>query len=107
MAAGLTPKVERRGDVRVSADQTRWRRLALLRPGQEVAVVNLGAGGALLESAQRMTPGTRTELQLFGEMRWQVRGRIDRCRVLRLAPLCYEAAIVFEEPLDLTGSPGG
>jgi hypothetical protein len=106
VAAGLTAEIERRGGARVTPDQTRWRRLALLRPGQEVAVVNLGPGGALLESANRMKPGARTELQLFGEVRWQVRGRIDRCRVLRLAPLCYEAAIVFEEPLDLAEQGG-
>lgn len=103
MASGLNAGTERRRQTRVAPNHTRWQRLALLRPGQQVRLVNLSAGGALLESANRMTPGARAELQLFGEVRWQVRGRIDRCRVLRLAPLCYQGAIVFEEQLDLTG----
>lgn len=69
-------------------------------------MVNLSSGGALLESASRMKPGARAELQLFGAVRWQVRGRIERCRVLRLAPLSYEAAMVFDERLEVESAHG-
>ena len=96
---------DRRRDVRVPPERTEWQRLALLRPGQEVSLINVSGGGALLESGARMKPGGRAELQLFGDVRWQVRGHIDRCRVVRVAPLCYQAAIVFEERLDIV-SPG-
>jgi hypothetical protein len=72
-----------------------------LRPGQAVVVINLSSGGALVESETRMAPGMRTELQLLGAPRRTVRGRIERCRVARLAPLRYEGAIVFDQALEL------
>ncbi len=86
---------------RVTPDRTPWQRLALLRPGQEVVLVNVGPGGALVESLTRMSPGVRTELQLFGASRRSVRGRVERCRVSGIEPLRYEGAIVFDSALDL------
>jgi hypothetical protein len=75
----------------------------MLRPGRDVVVVNLSRGGALVESPTRLAPGTRTELQLFGELKCTVRGRVERCRVSRLEPLRYEGAIVFDDSLELPG----
>ena len=83
-------------------EETRWRPLALLRPGQAVVLVNVSSGGALVESPTRLSPGARAELHLFGGSKCSVRGRIERCRVSRLEPLRYEGAIVFEKSLDLT-----
>lgn len=91
---------DRRHACRVSPDQTPWKRLALLRPGQEVRIVNVGRGGALVESHSRMMPGGRTELQLCGAWRHSIRGRIDRCRVIAVNPMRYEGAIVFEQALE-------
>lgn len=65
-------------------------------------LVNVSRGGVLVESGLRLNPGTRTELQLSGEARRNIRGRIERCRVTALDPLTYEGAIVFEEVLDWT-----
>ena len=64
-------------------------------------MVNLSAGGALVESPTRLAPGARTELHLFGSPRCSVAGRVERCRVLRLEPLRYEGAIAFDVLLDL------
>lgn len=80
-----------------------WQRVAVLRPGHEVEVVNLAARGALLRSSARLKPGLRSELQLTGARRLAMRGRIDRARVIRLEPLRYEAAMLFDEPLALAG----
>jgi hypothetical protein len=91
---------ERRATARVAPADTTWRREALLRPGQEVLVIDLSSGGALLESAARMSPGARAELQLIGAGRRLVRGRIGRCQIVRLEPLCYRGAMVFEQPLE-------
>ena len=99
MASGLID-LERRAASRVIPEHTPWQRLALLRPGRDVVLINISAGGALVESAVRLPPGTRTELQLFGAPRRAIRGRIERCRVSCLEPLCYEGAIVFDEALD-------
>jgi hypothetical protein len=86
---------------RLTPEQTPWQPFALLRPGQDVVVVNLGPGGALVESPTRLAPGARTELQLFGHSKCSVRGRVERCRVSRIEPLRYEGAIVFDGSLDL------
>jgi hypothetical protein len=101
MATGVVAPDRRLGE-RVTPDETRWRALALLRPGQEVVLVNVSPGGALLESPTRLSPGARAELHLFGGSRCSVRGRVERCRVSRLEPLRYEGAIVFEKFLELT-----
>lgn len=92
--------IERRDAVRVAADRTPWRSLALMRPGLEIALINLSAGGALVESSGRMSPGVRTELQLTGSSRRFVRGRIDRCYVVVVDPLRYQGVVVFDRPLD-------
>lgn len=84
----------------MAPERTPWQRLALLRPGQEVEIINVSPGGALIASPSRMAPGMRTELQLFGPRRCAMRGYIARCRVACLAPLRYEGAIVFEERLE-------
>ena len=100
MAPRVTEHHERRGTGRVEPDGTPWPALALLRPGQEVVLINVSRGGALVQSHARMMPGSRTELQLFGACRRQLRGRIARCWVTQLDPLRYQGAIVFDEPLD-------
>jgi hypothetical protein len=101
MAVGLTRAIERRHWPRVRPEHTPWQTCAILRPGQDVVVINLSAGGALVESDNRMAPGARTELQLFGTRRCSIRGRVDRCAVAAVSPVRYRGAIVFEEQLDI------
>jgi hypothetical protein len=100
MARRLNDHDDRRLASRVAPQQTPWQPVAILRPGQEVHVINLGPGGALIESANRMNPGTRTELQLSGAGRRSIPGRIERCAVTGLDPLRYQGAIVFERQLE-------
>lgn len=107
MARGLSDAVERRATTRVAPEYTPWRRVALLRPGLDIVLINLSAGGALVESPNRLTPGARTELQLTGSSRRVVRARIERCRVTGLEPLRYEGAIVFDERLELRATGSG
>jgi hypothetical protein len=68
-----------------------------MRPGQEIVLVNISRGGALIHSANHLKPGARTELQLLEHQRHVISGRIDRCRVISLSPLRYEGVIVFDE----------
>jgi hypothetical protein len=99
MARRVNNGVDRRSAPRLSPDRTSWLEIAILRPGKEVRVVNLSRGGALVESPTRILPGSRTELQLVGERRRRVRGHIGRCVVSALNPVCYQAALIFEEQL--------
>jgi hypothetical protein len=75
---------------------------ARVRPGHEVSIVDVSAGGALLESDYRFMPGSAVELQLevSGE-RAAVRGRVLRCAVARLHStwVCYRGAIRFDRHL--------
>ena len=88
---------------RLRPEDSGWQRVALLRPGHEVEIVNLTARGVLVRSSARLKPGMRCELQLTGATRHALRGRIARSHIVQLEPLRYEAAIVFDEPLALVG----
>lgn len=99
MAAVVDAAVERRRGPRVPSDQSPWRSDAVLRPGLVVRVINIGPRGVLVESAARLRPGRRAELQLLAldsDGRRIVAGRIERCQVVGLEPLCFQGAIAFE-----------
>lgn len=98
MAPGVAATRDRRAAGRGKPEDRGWQKAAVLRPGLDVEILDLGAGGARIVSAARLKPGARAELQLAGRSRHAVVGRIGRCRVIRLRPLRYEAAIVFDVP---------
>jgi hypothetical protein len=107
MAAGLNHApaqriLDRRLARRIAPEATIWPREALLRPGREVVIVNLSTSGALIESQARVNPGARAALQFLTHSRREVLGRICRCRVVRLSPLWYEAAVAFDEPFAVS-----
>lgn len=90
---------ERRRAARVSPDASPWKAEAVLRPGLQVRLINVGPLGALVESPARLRPGRRAELQLLAaasDLRHTVSGRIERCQVIRLSPLCFRGAIEFD-----------
>jgi hypothetical protein len=73
--------------------------LARVRPGHAVALVDISAAGALIETNRRLLPDTFVEM--YVETRSQsftVRGRISRCAVINVRPaiVCYRAAIQFD-----------
>ena len=75
---------------------------ARLRPGRTAVVVDLSAGGALIETDWRLLPGMRVELQL-GDPKpvLTIAGRIVRCHVAMLdrERIRYRGALAFEERL--------
>lgn len=76
---------------------------ARVRPGRDVALIDVSAGGALIESAHRLLPGTIIELRLaMGERCTSVRGCVLRCAVARLRPtsVWYRGAIGFDRDLS-------
>ncbi len=75
---------------------------AHVRPGRRVAVVDVSAGGALVDSPFRLLPGTAVELQLETDTRRaSMRGCVVRCSVIRVrsAAVCYRGAIAFDHHL--------
>jgi PilZ domain len=73
----------------------------LLRPGQAVMVAALSANSVRVKSPRRMKPGARTDLQLIAQRR-TLRGEIDRCRVIGLEPICYEAIFSFDHSVEMS-----
>ena len=71
--------------------------VAVMRPGLDVAVIDISAGGALVESAGPVRPGVRTDLALESaegpRCVWRV--EVLRCWVHRLAPLAFRSALQF------------
>jgi hypothetical protein len=102
MAAVEIKPTERRRECRYSGGGTRWRPQAILRPGQPVILLNISSQSALVESASRLRPGARTEMQLAGsDTRVSVAARVDRCYVAALEPMRYRGVVLFDERVDI------
>lgn len=83
---------------------------ARVRAGRDAAVLNVSAGGILIETLHRLLPGTTIELQLsIGEDRAEVRGRVLRSAVSCLGHgrVSYRGAIAFERALLSIGTVDG
>jgi len=108
MAAIETIKaIERRRECRCHGGGARWRSLALLRPGQPVTLINISSQAALVESASRLRPDARTEIQLTGaDTRVSIAGRLDRCYVAALEPIRYRGVVLFDGRLDVSEESG-
>jgi PilZ domain len=94
---------ERRATPRVCSFGASGIERARLRPGRTAHVIDLSAGGALIETDWRLAPGMRVELQL-GEptVLFKATARVLRCHVALLGRerIRYRGALVFEERLQ-------
>ena len=99
---------ERRASCRVPALTMAGMERARVRPGRTAHVVDLSAGGALIETDWRLLPGMRVEMQL-GEPAplFRVAGRVLRCHVSVLGRerIRYRCALMFEEGLSFGEAP--
>jgi hypothetical protein len=72
---------------------------ARVRPGHPVIVIDVSAGGALIEISRRLLPGSGVDLHIdTTHRRTTLRGRVLRCAVNRLhsTSVSYRAAIAFD-----------
>jgi hypothetical protein len=75
---------------------------ARVRPGHRALVIDVSAGGALIETTHRLLPGTVVELHVDrGAQHARVLGRVLRCAVARVRPtwIAYRGAIGFDRHL--------
>jgi hypothetical protein len=83
---------------------------ARIRPAYDVSVIDLSAGGTLIEATHRLMPGTSVELHLRNaENEAQIiRGRVLRCTVSHISAngVRYRGAIVFERELPWLANDG-
>ena len=75
--------------------------------GPDVKLINISRGGALVETQERITPGSQVSLRLVAaETVYRLNGRILRCYVYEIDKiLTYQCAIAFDE--DFTLLPSG
>lgn len=93
---------ERRGMRRMEGVEEHRIVSASVRPGHRVRLIDVSAGGALVETSHRLLPGTSVELHVAtGTDRASIRGQVLRCAVVRLRPtwVCYRGAIAFDRHL--------
>jgi hypothetical protein len=93
-----TALTERRRHPRVPMEATSWRELRL-RTGDQLLIVDIAAGGALVESPRRLLPGTAVFAQLISPTALHaVRAVVVRCHVHALSGhegLVYRGALAF------------
>lgn len=74
-----------------------------MRTGPELTVVDLSDGGALVEGAVRLLPGTRIDVHVMTRSgRVLTRARVTRARVCALAAnrVVYRGALAFDTLVD-------
>jgi hypothetical protein len=78
--------------------------LARVRPGHTVQVVDVSAGGALLEAPRPLRPGACVEVQFeHADHRMRIGGTVVRCGVTAIDPdrgPTYRAAVSFHEAFE-------
>jgi hypothetical protein len=98
------PLTDRRHDTRFLPPLLRLTR-ATLRPGHAVSLIDLSAGGALIQGTRPLRPGGRVHLQVSTDARtFSLNGHVLRCAVWALdvhAGATYRAAVKFEHRCDL------
>jgi hypothetical protein len=96
---------DRRASRRVSGQALGWINVARVKYGPEVNIVDLSAGGVLLESDRPLKPGSRQALEIAGpaDRSVVVPFGVLRSRISALAPqgAVYRAACAFSRPLEL------
>ena len=88
------PRLRREEDHRIVA--------ARVRPGYRAHLIDVSAGGALVETNCRLLPGSFVELHMeTSTAHVKVRGRVLRCSVANVRPsfVCYRGAICFDRHL--------
>ncbi len=97
------PLTDRRADTRFGQPVIAGTQ-AILRPGYAVSLVDLSAGGALIQGPRPLRPGARVHLQLLtGTRRLGIAAHVLRCSVASLDSrqgVQYRGALRFERRCD-------
>ncbi len=102
MDGTLGPRRERRLDRRHTAIASHRILGARIRPGHHATIINVSAGGALLDSTFRMLPGAVIDVQFErADYRAHLRACVTRCAVERLEAgrVLYRGAVAFDARL--------
>jgi hypothetical protein len=94
---------ERRGHLRLGRDDIRWLRSARLKYGPDVRVIDISAGGILVQTEGPLRPDSKIVFELSGPTgSVLVPSRVLRCRVAAFADVMrYEGACVFKRTPEI------
>jgi hypothetical protein len=103
-AAAASKGIDRRVHQRIRAADLKWLRGSRVKNGHDVTLVDLSAGGALLDSDVQLRPGALITLEIVGAGTIEVRSEVLRCQLaaLRDAAAVYRGALTFKTPFDLS-----
>lgn len=94
---------DRRFDARFQPPGAEERR-ATLRPGTDITLIDVSAGGALVQAPRPLRPGARVHLQIgIASRRVAIAAHVLRCAVWSLDPLdgvTYRGALKFDQRVD-------
>jgi hypothetical protein len=101
----VEPVENRRSHERVRANDLHWLRGARIKYGADVRVLDISAGGMLLETSSELACDANLVVELIGpESPILVPSRVLRCRTASLGEILkYQGACVFKRPLSIPG----
>jgi hypothetical protein len=98
----LRAESDRRAHPRLGPDDLGGLRTARIKNGPRVTLIDLSVGGVLLESDNRLCPGSVLALELVGSSQIVVPLRVVRSQIASLREgALYRGACAFKRPLDL------
>jgi len=97
----MEPGENRRLHERLRASELHWLRGARIKYGADIRVLDISAGGLLLETSKQLAPDANVVVELLGrESPILVPSRVLRCRAASLGEILkYQGACVFKRPL--------
>ena len=99
----IEPESNRRLHERLRASDLRWLKSARLKYGADIRVIDISAGGMLLETKKALAPDADVIVELTGPERpILIPSRVLRCRASSLGDiLTYQGACAFKRPLSI------
>jgi uncharacterized protein DUF6982/PilZ domain-containing protein len=96
---------DRRAYARVSVGDLPWVKNARLKYGAPLSLIDLSIGGAQVETAVTLRPGSTIVVQIQGEDRdIALASQVLRCRIAAIAPVAtYRGALAFRRAIQLPG----
>jgi Family of unknown function (DUF6982)/PilZ domain len=103
MGITVEPESNRRVHERLKASDLQWLRGARLKYGADIRVIDISAGGMLLETEKALAPDANVVVELTGrESPILVPSRVLRCRTALLGDsVTYQGACAFKRPLSI------
>jgi hypothetical protein len=103
MEIAVEAESNRRLHERLKASDLRWLRGARLKYGADIHVIDISAGGMLLETEKALAPDANVVVELTGpESPILVPSRVLRCRPASLGDILrYQGACAFKRPLTI------